>query len=51
MSTKPIHTVTELKISDSIMLISQLRMAAALKIYPEAYILNVALKGKILLTA
>lgn len=38
-------------ISDSVMPISQLRMAAALNIYPEAYVLNAAMKGVILLTA
>lgn len=51
LSTKPIDTSIENEISDSIMLISQVRMAAVLNICPEAYNFNAAMKGVILLTA
>lgn len=52
MSTKPIHTSAGIEVFHFITAVSQLRMAAAaMNIYPEAYILMAAVKRVISLTA
>lgn len=52
MSTKPIHTRAGIEVFHSTAAVSQLRMAAAaMNIFPEAYILMAAVKRVISLTA